>query len=86
MEIHHLQVPNGTKNGTIGAMSQVEKLGLVDIQNFLERYLMAHLKAIAQMYVLIISFTIRKCHIALKRHFWYHFLSGKAWKYKTVPL
>ena len=34
-KFHHMQVLNGTKNGTFGAMSQVEKLGLVGYQNFL---------------------------------------------------
>jgi hypothetical protein len=57
-----VQVPNGT----IGVMSQVEKLELVDIQNFSERCLMAHLKAVAHIYVLFINFTIRKCHRAHK--------------------
>jgi hypothetical protein len=28
-KFHHLQVPNGTKNGTFVSMSQVEKLGLL---------------------------------------------------------
>jgi hypothetical protein len=29
-KFHHQQVPNGTKNGTFSAVSQVEKLGLLD--------------------------------------------------------
>ena len=65
-KFHHLQVSNGTKNGTFGFMSQVEKLGLVGYQNFLEWLLMAHLKTFAHIYVLFMNSTIRKWDIALK--------------------
>ena len=44
----------------------MEKLRLVGIQNFLERILVTHLKAIAHIYVLFISLTIRKYYIVLK--------------------
>ena len=66
-KFHHLQVSNGTKNGTFGFMSQVEKLGLVGYQNFLEWCLMTHLKTSAHIYVLFIISTIYKRDIALKR-------------------
>jgi len=36
--------------GTFGAVSQVEMLEIVGCHNFLERYLMGHLKANAHIY------------------------------------
>ena len=66
-KFHHLQVSNGTKNGTFGFMFQVEKLGLGGYQNFLEWCLMAHLETFAHIYVLFIISTIHKRDIALKR-------------------
>ena len=37
-KFHHEQVPNGSKNRTFGAMSQMEKLELVGYQNFYELF------------------------------------------------
>ena len=47
-------------------MSQVERVGLVGYQNFLERCLMTHLKAIAHIYVMFINSIILKHDIELK--------------------
>ena len=51
-KFHNLQVPHGTENSTFGAMFQLEKLGLVGYQKKVETCLVAHLKAIAYIYVL----------------------------------
>ena len=72
-----MQVPNDAKSGTINAMPQMENLGLLGIQSFLERYLMAHLKGIAHIFLLFISFIISKCHIALKTALVVPFLKWK---------
>ena len=65
-KFYDLQVPNGTKDGSFGVVSQVEKVGLVGYQNFFEGSSMAHLKAIAHFFALFFSPTIRKCHIELR--------------------
>ena len=53
---HHLQMPYPTDIDIFGTISQVP--GLTGCQNIIERYLIAHIKYIAHIYMLSMNSTI----------------------------